>query len=1650
MGQVISYVLLSRNKNLNSSSSSAQGKEGQALADSTTNGAEKVHEDPVPTFNEILEQAIRDTNLTEINSNLASLSEKLAKLQVSNENPYMNSLQNIQKAYNSACSTNNQFLLNLAPQISSEIDINELTKISESDLKNGTNNLITSMIALGNKYSYDLTSAETQIKENVKAVVKICIETLKSIQEQALAINKEWKELIVDNETAYRFVEENGPSFGLQTHPDKKISDEAPPNETNNEVKPVPDASATSNASATPDATSNAQNATSNAQNANVQGVGSNPPETKEITSGEDGTKPSGTSDETAENFTVDEWSYLFQVPTIDELMKESDDELEALNKFSIKPEDDFIISLDIIGQAVDMISDVAEDRSILNQKLQGYKDLQKELKGLIEARQRINDLKGQVLDRQQQLQIISNQYQTSSEELNVQIKLVESWKTNCVEINASIISYQANFEEGTAVREECKAMIEQLTKASTNIDSYLSQVHLYEEKLPTMINALTVKINNAVDTIEHQAELQMNETIDGSLTAEELEAILTDIDLTELQTYYGEYSSKLNEWQSLCFTAQTDYEILLELSSVTSTMVNNFISDLFRKFEEDISTWKTEIGEKTKLLEANYRDSNEKLTAINTEVNRRLSSQIQTQLKILYNLNDSLLSAYISATDKKSGSATLFNINVKKLSDKSFKVNEDGVNINSTRTTYDKCEEFYFQTISYLNSSISTYQQVLEIYNSTCILIDAAIAEEKLKVEMIERERQIAILEPKLTTKLSEVQMVKTSLDNYISQVSSFKADIDKWFGSEVFNKALSGSVNEDVIKANSSSSSFIVIQDCFIQSIMNIQNTCNAILQNIKELSMNMKVEANADGKFSDLNAIEISIAAIQPPVISNDVEAKFNEISSAYSSIKLTFGNIFESMGEDAKAQLLDIYKSSVDTFDKAIGSGYAILDDSLNKITGIRNEMNSSLASLDQSEQLSNVNLIWKEIKDFVKESTVLVFEARSRDYDQALVELNKTSTALNEWLDTFDSQTGKLIQDQKASYEAQKANLISLNDTSFSTIESSFKVLESSYETLISMLSKDSLTACLSLKTSFDENYALLVLNLNMLVKIVSEARDDAILRKRDITRFANAAKILSYIYGHYYIGKNTLSDDSSIVSAYSGQMIQWKAWLQEEISKSLIPNPEYPMDVFKTLANYGPILPLIWPTGSSDIENQLNTFDENLIRASNGDLDYSQVQKHIDEFLPAYISGPLVQYICSAIINTMDNPVKNPVEEMETVNEDIYEQIGEVVDETKNEIEDQLGTPEEPNPAAVEEIDKMVDQAGIPEEGKEGFINIVIEDFIREKFKEALSSTDDLLKQVEELRNGLYKTYINYCKDFVTSDEEFVVQTKKMFDGCTLTWKLISTLSGKQISKTKLTFIPSNYPLIYRNNEIDETVIILLNRIFSYYGKITTKGGSQIYTNESADLITKGETINGGLCISYDAKSPFDDMMKMSNAGFSSTYMRPADALNKVVISIKTAEPYIHTEITHNGIGEVYSFINPTRYIDYLFKETLQIDKESLSCLGISNFIGNNDETGNYISILDVVKVIRDRCIANLSFDNNWEFKLSTDYIFDQSLYEIVYAYVMEGVDNWQLIFPLLQQSQPPFQLPKINRIWNERKWGYLYKTIKDMPVVKK
>ena len=111
MGSTISYVLLTRNKNLNPSSSTAQGKEGQALAETTTNGAEKIHENPAPTFSEILNQAIKDTDLSEINIKLTDLTSQIVKLKINEENPFVNSLKNIQTAYVSAQSTNNQFLL---------------------------------------------------------------------------------------------------------------------------------------------------------------------------------------------------------------------------------------------------------------------------------------------------------------------------------------------------------------------------------------------------------------------------------------------------------------------------------------------------------------------------------------------------------------------------------------------------------------------------------------------------------------------------------------------------------------------------------------------------------------------------------------------------------------------------------------------------------------------------------------------------------------------------------------------------------------------------------------------------------------------------------------------------------------------------------------------------------------------------------------------------------------------------------------------------------------------------------------------------------------------------------------------------------------------------------------------------------------------------------------------------------------------------------------------------------------------------------------------------------------------------------------------------------------------------------------------------
>lgn len=204
-------------------------------------------------------------------------------------------------------------------------------------------------------------------------------------------------------------------------------------------------------------------------------------------------------------------------------------------------------------------------------------------------------------------------------------------------------------------------------------------------------------------------------------------------------------------------------------------------------------------------------------------------------------------------------------------------------------------------------------------------------------------------------------------------------------------------------------------------------------------------------------------------------------------------------------------------------------------------------------------------------------------------------------------------------------------------------------------------------------------------------------------RKRDIIRYTYAARLLAYIYGHYYIGRVKPSDEWQI-SYSSGRdtkpvQMNWKQWLLWEISTCLIPD-EYKdsdrkLDVFKTLCLYTPVIPLIWPYGGSDIEKQIQTSDHQLESSCTGAISTHNFELVKGELITKYVSDQLVDYIYNAIVNTMNKTEKSPLEKLAdfTMMTDTITTVPKSVDGIKEKTIDVNGTETK---IEVPSLDKML------------------------------------------------------------------------------------------------------------------------------------------------------------------------------------------------------------------------------------------------------------------------------------------------------------------------------------------------------------------
>lgn len=310
--------------------------------------------------------------------------------------------------------------------------------------------------------------------------------------------------------------------------------------------------------------------------------------------------------------------------------------------------------------------------------------------------------------------------------------------------------------------------------------------------------------------------------------------------------------------------------------------------------------------------------------------------------------------------------------------------------------------------------------------------------------------------------------------------------------------------------------------------------------------------------------------------------------------------------------------------------------------------------------------------WEDLKNYLHSDSIDEYNGIIKKIDDKMDKLSTDVNSLKQFITDYNTKTVKNLKTIRSNFDTEYNNFMKYvnegknEDMILSTAKKTYDIVISTYNSyqVINLTNVESeFEAMKSLSGSdYDAIYILINEDLSAFIQDTTEYVRK---KKRDIIRFTNAAKILSYLFGHYYVGRinydkydPTTKKQFVYVAGKKNEMKEWKSWLQYEISSCLIPDEyidyetgfDYRLDVFNTLCLYAPILPLIWPYGDSDIEKTIQTAD-NSISNITGEIDSSSFNNEQYKNMLTYISTKLVDYIYNAIINTMDNPSLSPLEQ---------------------------------------------------------------------------------------------------------------------------------------------------------------------------------------------------------------------------------------------------------------------------------------------------------------------------------------------------------------------------------------------------------------
>lgn len=764
-----------------------------------------------------------------------------------------------------------------------------------------------------------------------------------------------------------------------------------------------------------------------------------------------------------------------------------------------------------------------------------------------------------------------------------------------------------------------------------------------FEATLEVKRQTLKLNYSNIIESASEVRSSTIN-TIYISDLKTDLEDSIKNINLYYKSTFIdpNNYESRYQDQKSIYIsTISKLQDTSLAIASLNSAFIS--VSDAMNKINDQLSksnqTYQDTLGLITTISEAQSKESEriakaEREKEYNNKFNEyagiisiktsTLEEAISLKATVTKEIND--FSGHLDESIGSSGSSgsKLDEISLKISSDDENEFAQQALSAASSarekKSSFDSLAASILSSVNLLydnaNLSASTLKEITTNASDPDVDKRPSISEVKSNIEAIDTDT-ISKTKDKINSDRSTLASLYIETTALVSTAFDFAAIVDPSFNDY----------------KQSTIESYVATLEAFDKALSSYQENSESIMNTIID-----------NAKIMNCRYIELYNAVIATPDNMKPNEYTYNKNGEALtvscSDILITLNSLNSSDSEQASVEassLSTLYHSCMEQWSSI--SNYASqeqTDKFASIVTNIKNKITSLSESCDESNKY--IDSYYTSVKSII-DSQVNNFK-------------ENVATLKNMISSTSDASLSKAEETRSIALAAYK----SCNDTFNNDVAKKFQTIKEQAESSY-------LTAAETIHTDLVENVKNLTINV--------------IDRKRDLIRYRYAARILAYLFGHYYIGRYK-PEDNWTISYTSGsetniRNLPWKDWLQWEISTCLIPD-EYnksnldeieqlrKLDVFKTLCLYTPILPLIWPYGSTSTERNFQTGDNALI-AANTDaiLNGAEFLKVKGLQLIQYISKDLVDIICKAIIGTMNKTQDSSLEKF--VDEEVCRRI---------------------------------------------------------------------------------------------------------------------------------------------------------------------------------------------------------------------------------------------------------------------------------------------------------------------------------------------------------------------------------------------------